>query len=1159
MIQRLLLPGLLFLVVLGYSQGWRTNEMQVRIEIDQQFDPVSIHQIVKNAEVVPGDPAFLRAYVIPRELSMLRDNGFNITIEISDLNEWSEQHLNSRDAYHSYDEIIELADSLATHFPSICKKYIFGTSVEGRQLAALKISDNVETDENEAEIMFDGGIHGDEIGAAENVIRFARYLCLDYETDPYIEELVNNREIWLYLMVNPDGRYHDVRYNANGVDLNRDWGFMWDAWGGSPGAFSQPESRALRACSFNNQFVVHTTYHSGTEYISLPWSYRPDQPHDWEHIYDLAEIYHSESGYSNLEFGQGYNGMYAINGSTKDSNYGIMGSISWSMEISYDKHPPTSQIQYYYSINKPSMLAMIEHGGYGISGTVTDEISGDPVTALIFVDDSYPCYTDPIVGDYHKYLIPGTYDLTVMANGYETQTIQNVVVQMEETTVTNIELSPQEGQYVYRFSASQIPDNNHADEGWTPAVFGSPDNINYSLGKNGWCVLDMQYPLEDGPGNDFIIYEGDSSPEGYTVSVSDTIDGPWHEIGTGNGTMPFDISVSGMYSARYIKIEDDGDGSSNGNDVGFDLDAIEVLPPEPGIYISLMQFLFDDSNGNNNGIIDAGEEINLSVTIKNSGDTMAPDVLGNIDSQSTFINILNGDYNFGDLDIEELAEGTFSFETNVDTPPGSSATIILNISADNGNYYNQYNFDIVIGQIPVAIIDLDPNHSSGPEIQTAIEENDITVEYLTELPSSLSVYNTLFVCLGIYSDNHTLSGSEGQSLADFLSDGGNLYMEGGDTWAFDTQTAVHAMFNINGTDDGSSDLGTINGFSGTFTEGMSFSYSGENNWIDHLAPLSTAFSILANQSPSYNTAIAFEGNDYKTIGASHEFGGLDDGTSPSTKAELMAAYLEFFGVGTAQLFANFYADETEICQAGEVQFNDLSTGPVVSWYWEFEGGSPATSTNQNPLITYTESGNFDVSLTVSDGTNQHTSTIEDYIAVLQLPETPEQPDGPTEICVNFGYNTDYTVPYISGATSYNWVLEPSSAGVISGDGPEISIDWDDLFQGNATLSVAAENLCGEGGYSEILEIYCYICDGIDETSQNKFTVYPNPNTGTFMIDSDNIISLSSNLEIYSETGISVPFALSSNNTVKLLYPEHGIYFVRINLPDEFKVIKFIIR
>jgi len=365
------------------------------------------------------------------------------------------------------------------------RNIFFGYSVFGNELGALKISDNVALDENEAEVMFDGGIHGDEIGCSENVIRFARDLCIGYGSDPTITDLINNREIWLYYCVNPYGRIHDIRYNGNGVDLNRDWGYMWDAWGGSSGAYSQPETKALRNCMYNRQFVVHTTYHSGTEYISCPWSYRADQCHDYDHIIQLAGVYSSTSLYSNLEYGQGCTGMYPINGSSKDTNYGMMGSISWSMEISYSKHPPTSQIMLYYNRNKPAMLEMIEYSGYGVEGIVTDAENGDPVRAIVWVNDYFPTYTDFAVGDYHKYILPGTYSITVTANGYETQTINNVVVAANSSTVTDFQLQPSTDDtfYGYKFSASQIPNNNTGDEGNTPASLGEPDNINYSIGK----------------------------------------------------------------------------------------------------------------------------------------------------------------------------------------------------------------------------------------------------------------------------------------------------------------------------------------------------------------------------------------------------------------------------------------------------------------------------------------------------------------------------------------------------------------------------------------------------------------------------------------------------------------------------------------------------
>ena len=593
----LILVFLLMVTSITISQsagkgGWHEGEKQIRIS-----NPEFITQL-RNLKINLDfyGPAYdhITAYVTPEELQEIKALGIPYIIEIEDLNSYYENYWLLLEQYHSYQQIIELADSLAGAFPSICKKYIVGYSIQNRQCIALKISDNVDVDEPEPEVMFDGGIHGDEIGGPENLIRFARDLCLNYGVDPSITNLIDTREIWLYVMVNPDGRYNMSRYNANGVDLNRDWGYMWDAWGGSPGAFSQTETRTLRDFMYDNQFVVYTSYHSGTQIISYPWSYRPNACPDQSQINQLAQTYSSLSGYSSLPYGQGYNVMYPINGSTKDGGYGVMGSVSWSIEISNSKQPPASQIIMYYNYNRPSMLAMIEYSGYGLSGTVTDSITGEPVAGIVFVNNYYPCYADPDVGDYHKYVLPGTYSITVKANGYQTKTINNVIVTANNSTVTDFQLNSETGHCVYRFSASQIPDNNYADEGLTSAVIGKPDGINYSLGKSGWCVLDMLTPVSDNIGMDFIIYEGDLTPEGYTCYVSTSMDGPWISLGMGNGSTQFDISSSGLNSARYIKIVDDGDGVAYQADAGFDLDAIEAYDIVPVELVSFVAESIDD-------------------------------------------------------------------------------------------------------------------------------------------------------------------------------------------------------------------------------------------------------------------------------------------------------------------------------------------------------------------------------------------------------------------------------------------------------------------------------------------------------------------------------------------------------------------------------------
>lgn len=311
--------------------------------------------------------------------------------------------------------------------------------------------------------------------------------------------------------------------------------------------------------------------------------------------------------------------------------------------------------------------------------------------------------------------------------------------------------------------------------------------------------------------------------------------------------------------------------------------------------LELGDVLVSDPTGNNNGKIDPGETVSLLITAENNGSSDAYSALGDLSSSDPYINIITTQMNYGDIQAGASAQQSFNIVANINTPAGHMADFLFDISADLGITASG-TFTEVIGQIPILIVDLDDNTSSGPDMLTAIQNLGIGVEYKTFLPSDLNLYSSLFVCLGIYSNNHVLTNSEGQMLANYLNNGGMIYMEGGDTWYYDPQTPVHNMFGINATGDGSSDMGTILGQTGTFTEGMTFIYNGENNWMDRIEPSGQAVKILQNQSPSYGTGVAYDEGNYKTIGTSHEFGGLTDGQYPSTKEELMKQYLDFFGL-----------------------------------------------------------------------------------------------------------------------------------------------------------------------------------------------------------------------------------------------------------------------
>ena len=1070
-----------------YAEGWREGEKQVIITIQNQKQADLIKSMKLSFD--PVNNSQIRAYIVPKELQVIQNAGFVVSIEIDDLKAYSQAMQQQKDQWHSYQDIINLADSLEQEFPDICKKYSFGTSLGGRQLVALKISDNVETDENEAEVMFDGGIHGDEYCGSENIIRFARDICIDYNEDPDITYLINNRETWLYLMVNPDGRQNVVRYNNNGVDLNRDWQYMWDAWGGSPGPCSQVESKALRDCMYNNQFVVHTTYHGGTEYISLPWSYRASQPADWNHIYQLGGLYSSSSLYPNLPYGQGNSGMYPINGSTKDSNYGMMGSISWSMEISNDKMPPTSQIMLYYNRNYPAMLAMMEYAGYGLEGVISDANTGDPVEAIVLVNNYYPAYSDPTAGDYHKYVLPGTYSIKVMANGYQTQTVSNVVVTANSSTATDFSLIPDDGRYAFKFSSSQIPDNNESDEGWTPGALGAPDDVNYSIGKNGWVVLDMQTPVTDGPGNDFMVYEGDSSPEGFSCFAGETMDGPWVSLGTGLGSTEFDLSSGPITEAQYIKIVDDGDGTALTANAGFDLDAIEAYEPVSGIYIALYDYEIDDSNGNNNGRIDPGEMVDIIVSLKNNGDLTANNTIGMISTSSPYVTIDNPSVNFGNINQGQLVNGTFTITANAGTPEGEPVAINLNVEAGGGTYNNTFIMGFSVGLIV-----------EDWETGTFDQFDWVTGGNGNWGISTQSPYEGTY-CVK--------SGSIGNDQTSWLSISFDVLANG--EIGFFKKVSSEASYD----------------YLKFYIDGiMMDQWAGEVSWSEEIYPVTSG-----------NHTFKWEYTKDQSVANGSDCAWLDYITLPS-------------GALTA-IYAGFSADATDICEGETVSFTDISSGDIVSWAWIFEGGSPATSASQNPMVAYYNSGNFDVSLTVSDGTDSHTLVLQNYIEVDSDPIVPDQPTGPDWVVPAPGITSEYTINPVAGADSYTWILEPEEAGELIETGITCAVDWTDWWEGIALIKVKSVNDCGESDFSEGFEIIV-METGVQRNIENRIHVYPNPSLGQIIIDFGNGSSQVEKIEILNNLGEVIYLKsgddISGNNSLNVCLEdqEPSVYFLRIS-------------
>ncbi|MCX7785808.1 MAG: M14 family zinc carboxypeptidase [candidate division WOR-3 bacterium] len=556
------------------------KESVIRIWINRHQEVYNLQEKFPWLAIIDAQESYVDAYATSEQKKQIINAGYKITVLIDDYQQELEKTLQG---YHTYAQVCSSMYAIRNQYANITKLETLGLSVQNRVILAMKVTDNPLAEEPEPEIRLVGAHHGNEKISTEVTLSFLKYLVENYGINQLVTDLINNREIWIIPILNADGHISNNRYNAAGVDLNRDYGYMWQTGSSSP--WSQPETRAMQRHSQNNNITLEYEYHSTASYVNYLWDYHPKDPPDSNYIIAISQEYADSTYGSSTTRLTKINGFdwYVARGSAQDAVFGIWGGIGTTIETQQPSQQ--ARIDSICVANRRALLAMITRAGWGISGIVRDSITQQPLFAMIKFTNPrrWPIYTDKTIGDFHKMVSAGTYTFTVFANGYQPKTY-TVNVPSTGTVFLDINLLPDTDNLYYVQKIVWVRRDNtssYLDATWTMDGLGKPDSIYYSIGSisNSTIVLEADPPIRNLPRADFTIFEGDTSRENYQVYVTNDWLGAWFSCGNGNGTTSFDLAAAGLDSARYIKIVDASGASTNNPYAGFDLDGIAYNRP----------------------------------------------------------------------------------------------------------------------------------------------------------------------------------------------------------------------------------------------------------------------------------------------------------------------------------------------------------------------------------------------------------------------------------------------------------------------------------------------------------------------------------------------------------------------------------------------------
>jgi len=293
---------------------------------------------------------------------------FFIIISLGVLEVGSETEPN---AYYSYELMVNELKMLIEKNEHIMYMYSIGTTYQNREIWVIKISDNPYIDEDEPDVLYLGAHHGNEKISYEVLIYFVKYIAENYNT-PQVQYIVNNRELYVIPMVNPDAVEENKRKNQEpnygplgnplpdigignpiGVDLNRNYDWMWGLiypltdsanpyseqyQGEEP--FSEKETCSIRDFVSAHKFVITLSYHCYGEMILYPWGYTPQPAEDEDMFLAIGKNISAINGYKVMQASE----LYLTSGDACDWLYGAHNVYPFTIELGKEPTPPYEEV-----------------------------------------------------------------------------------------------------------------------------------------------------------------------------------------------------------------------------------------------------------------------------------------------------------------------------------------------------------------------------------------------------------------------------------------------------------------------------------------------------------------------------------------------------------------------------------------------------------------------------------------------------------------------------------------------------------------------------------------------------------------------------------------------------------------------------------------------